>query len=231
MFSEWYTTRIAFGVVALNGLIFVFLADRYRVRRFGDLRPFILLLAAVVLVGLAVSGWLFSRRATAEWVSSIVGRLMFWRPAVSDEARREAGAAWHLAAKRMLGSPRRQAGTLGLAFLSLTGDIIAFRFSLVAAGVEPRRGVLLLAYGAGMLASLVPLLPYGLGAVEAVVPAILHRIGTPLATGLAGVLVYRAVGTVLPAIAGAIALVRLRLYRVDDQSVDTLAGGAPENRN
>lgn len=212
VFSEWYTTRVAFGVAALNALIFVVLADRYRVRHFGDLR-LIAAPAAGVLLVLALSGWLLSRQATAEGVSALIGRLRFWGPPVPSAERRAAGAAWHQAAKRMLGPPRKQAGTIALAFFCLVGDLACFWCSLVAAGVKPGSGVLLLAYGAGMFASLVPLLPDGFGAVEAVVPAILRRAGTPLAIGLAGMLVYRAVGTVLPAAGGTISLAHLHFGR------------------
>jgi len=63
------------------------------------------------------------------------------------------------------------------------------------------------------MASWVPLLPGGLGIVEAAIPAILHHFGAPLADALAATLVYRAAGTLLPAIAGAIAIPVLRTHR------------------
>jgi uncharacterized membrane protein YbhN (UPF0104 family) len=44
-----------------------------------------------------------------------------------------------------------------------------------------------------------------------VVPALLHHAGVPLATALAGVLAYRALGTLLPAVCGTGALIRLRM--------------------
>ncbi len=52
--------------------------------------------------------------------------------------------------------------------------------------------------------------PAGLGAAGVAVPVLLRRTGVPLATALGGVLVYRALSTLLPAVAGAAALVRLR---------------------
>ena len=87
-------------------------------------------------------------------------------------------------------------------------------FALWAAGIHARPGELLLVYGAAMVASLVPLLPDGLGTVETVVPLLLHHGGTPLAAGLAAVLVYRAIATVLPAAAGALSLGGLQLSTV-----------------
>jgi uncharacterized membrane protein YbhN (UPF0104 family) len=83
-----------------------------------------------------------------------------------------------------------------------------------AVGIHPRPGEFLLVYGALVVASLVPLLPDGLGTVESVVPLLLHHGGTPFAAGLAAVLVYRATATVLPAAAGTLSLVRLRLSTV-----------------
>jgi uncharacterized membrane protein YbhN (UPF0104 family) len=73
--------------------------------------------------------------------------------------------------------------------------------------------VLLLAYTAGILATEVPLLPAGLGRVETAMPAVLRSFGVPVDTALAGALTYRALGTFLPAIAGALALPSLRVIR------------------
>jgi uncharacterized membrane protein YbhN (UPF0104 family) len=51
------------------------------------------------------------------------------------------------------------------------------------------------------------------GLVEAAIPAILHRFGAPLDDALAATLVYRAVGTLLPALAGTLAIALLRRPR------------------
>jgi uncharacterized membrane protein YbhN (UPF0104 family) len=63
------------------------------------------------------------------------------------------------------------------------------------------------------MASWIPLLPGGLGLVEAAIPATLHRFDAPLDDALAATLVYRAVGTLLPAVAGALAIALLRRPR------------------
>ena len=49
-----------------------------------------------------------------------------------------------------------------------------------------------------------------LGAVEAAVPALLAWYGAPIATALSAVLLYRAIGTFLPAAAGALSIPALR---------------------
>src|SRR5262245_50040308 len=58
---------------------------------------------------------------------------------------------------------------------------------------------------------MVPLLPAGVGIVETLTPLILHAYGVPFAAALAAVLSYRLLASVLPAVAGALALVGLRV--------------------
>ena len=83
--------------------------------------------------------------------------------------------------------------------------------TLHATGADVGVDVLLLAYTVGIIASMVPLLPAGVGIVETVTPLILHAYGVPLPAALAAVLSYRLFASVLPAVAGALALVGLRV--------------------
>jgi uncharacterized membrane protein YbhN (UPF0104 family) len=209
-FSEWYTMRAAFAVVALNALAVAVVAEVRFPGRFPHAWA-VGGLGAAVLAGLVVSAWLLSRRQTAEWVAAAAARARFWRPLASLEERRAVGAAWYSDAQEVLGGRRERAAIVALAVGSCVGDAMCFAFAMAAAGVHARGGILILAYGAAMVSAFVPLLPAGVGAVESVVPALLRRSGTPLVAGLAGVLVYRALATVLPALAGALALLRLRL--------------------
>lgn len=209
-FSEWYTTRAAFALVALNALG---IAAIVQLRVGGSLaRPWLFGLPAAGVLGfLAFTAWLAGRRQTAEGVAVAAGRLRFWKPAPPIEKLRAAGAAWWSDAQGVLGSRRNRIAVVLVAAASTACDALCFGFAMWAVGIHPRPGEFLLVYGAAMVASLVPLLPDGLGTVESVVPLLLHHGGTPFAAGLAAVLVYRATATVLPAVAGALALVRLRL--------------------
>jgi uncharacterized membrane protein YbhN (UPF0104 family) len=209
-FSEWYTTRAAFALVALNALV---IATIVQLRVGGSLaRPWLFGLPAAGMLGfLAFTAWLAGRRQTAEWVAVVAGRLRFWKPAPPIEKLRAAGAGWWSDAQRVLGSRRNRIAVVLVAAASTACDALCFGFAMWAVGIHPRPGEFLLVYGAAMVASLVPLLPDGLGTVESVVPLLLHHSGTPFAAGLAAVLVYRATATVLPAAAGALSLVRLRL--------------------
>ena len=208
-FMQWLSVRTLFGVAAIDGLALALLANARPGHASG--RYVLAASAVVVLAGLAATAWLASRRQTVEMVALAAGRLPFWRPPVPAAELRAQGAAWHADIGDALGSRRKQAVCAALALTSCLADATCFRCALVAVGVHPKPGLLLFAYAVAMIAAMVPLLPAGLGVVETVVPALLHHAGVPLTTVLAGVLAYRALGTLLPAVSGTIALVRLRM--------------------
>lgn len=185
------------------------LQSRLHTRRY----PFLIAVALAVLAVLAASAWLARRRQTLEMVALVAGGLQFWKPARPAQERRAQGAGWHREINEVLGTRRSQAACGLLGTGACLADATCFRFALIAVGVHVAPGVFLFAYGVGTIAALVPLVPAGLGVVETVVPALLSHAGVRLATGLAGVLAYRILGTPLPAIAGIGALVRLRLSR------------------
>ena len=63
----------------------------------------------------------------------------------------------------------------------------------------------------------------GLGVVETLTPAILHLYGVPFENGLAGLLVYRAIGTLFPAVVGTASLASLRLLKPPDETPEEKA--------
>jgi uncharacterized membrane protein YbhN (UPF0104 family) len=78
-------------------------------------------------------------------------------------------------------------------------------------GAHISLSALLVAYTAGAISSQIPGLPAGFGMVETVTPFLLHLAGIAVPTAVGAVLVYRLVATVLPALAGAGALVSMGL--------------------
>ena len=204
---QWFTTRAMFLFLALNLLaVGLLVQDRHDVpHRWG-----LAVLAICILASLPVTARLIESVRVAEWTAIVIGRIRFWRSRLAPSQLRAMGAAWHEEGLRMIGSPANRLRLVGLAVLAWAADAACFWFALAAAGVEPRPGGFIVAYGAGLLASVVPFLPGGLGAVEVVMPAVLHRAGVPFGPALAGVLTYRVIGTLLPAVGGAYALVRLR---------------------
>jgi len=207
---QWLSVRTLFGVAAVDALAIAVLARiRYPHEVAG--RLVIAAIALVILGLLAATAWLASRRQTMELFALAAGRVRFWQPVVPASERRKHGAAWHAEIEEALGSKRKKAMFAGLALTSCLADATCFRCALVAVGVHPKPGLLLLAYTVAMITAMVPLIPAGLGIVETVVPALLHHAGIPLTTAFAGILAYRALGTLLPAVCGTGALIRLRM--------------------
>ena len=211
-FASWFSFRIFYLASAVNLLFMVATRDM----PVDAVWP--LVVAPLVLILLAVTAILANRPGTAEHVAVVLGALRFWKPRPSRTERRAAGARFHADAMAVVG-PRRQ--RIGLAFLSLgsmMSDVACLWFILIAVGARVDPDVALLAVGAGALASAVPLLPAGIGVVEAVMPAVIHWYGPALSAALAGVLLYRAIGTFLPAAAGAVSLVALRAHHPNERT-------------
>ena len=207
---QWLSIRTLFGVAALDALALAVVASV----RYPQQAPGALVLGAIafaVLGALAATAWIASRRQTMEFLMLAAGKARFWQPTSPASERRALGAAWHAEIREVLGSRRTQAVFVGLALTSCLADATCFRYALVAVGVHLKPGVFLFAYAVAIITTLVPLLPAGLGVVETVIPALLHHAGVPLATALAGVLAYRVLGTLLPAVCGTAALIRLRM--------------------
>jgi uncharacterized membrane protein YbhN (UPF0104 family) len=215
---QWLSVRTLFGVAALDALGVAAVAQ-VRYPRAAPGRFVLAAIALTVLGALAVTAWLASRRQTMELVALVGGRLRFWRPSLPASERRARGALWHAEILEALGSRRNQATLAGVALTTCLADATCFRCALVAVGVHLKPGMFLFAYAVAMITALVPFVPAGLGVVETVVPALLHHAGVPLPTALAGVLAYRALGTLLPAVAGTAALIRLRMADVVPSAV------------
>jgi len=102
------------------------------------------------------------------------------------------------------GSPAVIAGAIG--YMAL--DLAALAAAFAAVGSPPPIGLLALAYVIGQLGGLIPL-PGGVGGADGGLIAVLALYGTPLAGAVAAVLAYRAFQLGLPALLGALALLRL----------------------
>jgi len=87
-------------------------------------------------------------------------------------------------------------------------DLAALTAAFAAIGDVPPLGVLMLAYVLGQLGGLIPL-PGGVGGADGGLIAALVLYGTPLGAAAAAVLAYRVFQLGLPALLGAIAIIRL----------------------
>lgn len=206
--SEWFSTGALYLLAAVNVIIAASIGDIPAAERVP-----LLVVASVVIVALTTAAVLLRHQAVIERAAVILGA---WRPRRhrhSVEERRQTGARWHAETRMVLGNRRDHVILLTLALAAWIADALCLFFALVAAGVVPDPDVLLLAYTAGVIAAEVPLLPAGLGLVETAMPAVLRGFGIPYSTALAGALAYRALGTFLPALVGALMLPTLRVVR------------------
>lgn len=204
-FAEWFSTRVFLLTSAVNVLV-VIAIERDPL---ADLWP-LLLAAVAVLAALAITARLALTPGAAARVAALAGgmRRRHRRRSVAD--RRAAGTAFHAEARAYIGSPRRRARLALLTAGAFLGDVGCLWFALVAGGAHVGFDVALLAVTTASFASIVPLVPGGIGIAEATIPAVAHHFGVPYEDGLAAALVYRALGTFLPAAIGAGAFVHLR---------------------
>jgi len=107
-------------------------------------------------------------------------------------------------------------------------DYLALVACLYAVGATPRLSLILLAYGAAAVLSMIPITPGGLGFVEAGLTAALIAAGVPGDSAVLATLAYRMVSYWLPIPAGLVGtiLFRRRYGRVDSQP-EPMAPGAP----
>jgi putative heme transporter len=204
-FEQWFSTRIFYLLHALNLLVIVATRD------FPTDSRWPLLAAAAILVVLALTAMAAARPAVAARIAVVLGALRFWKPRPSVDERRAAGARMHADAMEVVGPPRHRVGLVLLSAGSLLADALCFWMLLFAVGIHQGFDLALLTVGAGAAAASIPLLPGGIGAVEAAMPALLAWYGAPVAAALSATLLYRAMGTFLPAAAGAASIPLLRL--------------------
>lgn len=205
-FTQWFSVRGLLALAALNVIVALSLSHvpvPYQAPAIGG--------AAATLGLLAVTSWLSTRRRSAEVVASLLLRIRYWRSCPSPAVRRARGAEWHSDAMRVAGRGLDRRILLGTCVAAWIAQGFCLYCTLEATGAQVGVDVLLLAYTVGIIASMVPLLPAGVGIVETLTPLILHAYGVPLPAAVAAVLSYRLFASVLPALAGALALVGLRV--------------------
>jgi len=205
-FTQWFSVR---GLLALGALDVVVALALSHVP--VPYQAPAVLGAALTLGLLAVTSWLSTRRRSAEVVAQLLLRVRYWRDCPAPAVRRARGAEWHAHAMRVAGRGMDRRILLGTCVVAWVAQGLCLYCALRATGAHVGIDVLLLAYTVGTIASMVPLLPGGIGIVETLTPLILHAYGVQLPAALAAVLSYRLVASVLPAVAGAVALVGLRV--------------------
>jgi uncharacterized membrane protein YbhN (UPF0104 family) len=207
-FSEWFAQRTFYGVAALDLIAVVALGHLPST----DSWP-VLVVAGLVLALLAGTAYAARRPSTAIRAAALLGAIRLRRPQPPPEARAQSAGAWHAQAMEIAGPPSHRLRLAAATAGAVLADAAILWATCHAAGFDVHPELVLLARTVGTVVSWVPLLPGGLGLVEAAIPTVLHRFGAPLDAALAATLVYRAIGTLLPALAGTAAIVALRRFR------------------
>ena len=100
---------------------------------------------------------------------------------------------------------RRWLGAVGLAASNWLLDYLVLVAALYAVGAQPRLSIVMLAYSAAAVLTMIPITPGGLGFVEAGLTATLVAAGVPASSALLATLAYRIVGFWLPIPTGGVA--------------------------
>lgn len=111
---------------------------------------------------------------------------------------------------------KRWIGAVGFAAMNWLMDYLALVAALYAIGARPRLSIVLLAYAASAVLTMIPITPGGLGFVEAGLAAALTVAGVVASRALLATLAYRLVAFWLPIPVGGIAyLIFRRRHRLD----------------
>ena len=212
-FSEWFAQRTFYAVTAVNLVAVVVIGHL----SWSDSWP-IVLAGGVVIVVLGATAALARRPATAQRAAALLESLRFRHPSPPAADQQRAAAVWHSRAMSTVGPPANRIRLAIVSAAAVVADATILWTTCTAAGIHLNLEVVLLASTVGTMAGWIPLLPGGLGVVEAVIPVILHRFGAPLADALAATVVYRALGTLVPAVGGGIALPLLGRVAVRPES-------------
>lgn len=149
------------------------------------------ILGIVIVAILIVVGWA-ERAVLLEHVTSLVrlSQRVFRHPS-PDRPARDVVHGWLDRMGAITPTRRNWARAMAMGFANWTADCacLVLAFMSVGAGV-PWRG-LLLAYGAGQLATALPITPGGLGVVEGSITVALVTFGGGEASTVAAVLIYR----------------------------------------
>jgi|GEM_PF-1735613 conserved hypothetical protein len=186
-------------------LVIVFAVDRVVVAAAGQIHhrhPARMVLGSVVLLALCAGAfWIIRRPSTGRRLSALTRVLSKQRKKSSGERAADA-AILHGEIGHTLGSRRNRLAVTAVSVGATVADAAAIFFMLRSVHADITFEIAIIVYVAAMVVAWVPLLPSGIGLTEVAIPALLHHFGVPLATGLAAVLLWRAVALALPALAG-----------------------------
>ncbi len=207
--AQWYALR---ALIALAVPAAVALGILAAVHSRG-LHAGVLLGAAVVFGAVFVaSGFVASRPGVLERIAARLCKFPLLR------SRSERMIAWWTTfvgeIRTAMGERSNRIRLLAIAISATAADAACFALAFQATGVHVAPRAVAIAYALTIVAMFVPVLPSGIGVGEAAVATYLHAAHSPIAPVLAGMVVYRALATLMPAVAGAGVLAELRARRL-----------------
>lgn len=214
--SAWFNVR-SFLVLAILTAITATLRGRVP----DDSRALVLGGAIFLAAALALTAAIVKRPELADRLGRLLEALN-WRgggAGARENTLRLQATAVGVVASRGDGF-RIAAATFG----SRLADAVCLRLALISVGVHVGMGVVLIAYVASILVTIVPLLPGGLGLVEATIPVLLHYYGVPLDSAVAGTLAWRLTTLLLPGFVGLLSYGSLR-FQAEHPGGETIRPG------
>lgn len=167
--------------------------------------------AVFVVAALALAEAVVKRPGIADRIGRFL-EAVNWRG--SGAGARESAVRLHAATLETVANGRNGFVIAWATMGSRLADVICLRLSLIAVGIHVSMGIVLIAYVISTIVSIVPFLPGGLGIVEATVPGVLHHYGVSIDAAVAGTVAWRGVTLLLPAIAGLVSYLTLRVQSV-----------------
>ncbi len=193
-FSEWFSNAALLTILAVDLLLATLFADV----RHNERMPAVVIAPCSRASRSSSCGLIVTSKRTLACSTPAWHHACFWRETPSHETRQATMDRLYADRDAVLGDRRNQTLLLLLSAGAWLLDMACLEAALLAVGVHANVDQLILAYGAGILATAVPFVPAGLGLTEVAMPAVLHHYGVPLAPALAGALAYRGIGTFLP---------------------------------
>lgn len=194
--SQWVQFWMLITVFAVDRVAAALLGELHRHQRVRAVVGSVVILG---VVGLFV--WLARRPRVATGIAVLSRWLPGQRLKSRDELAAD-GLRWQRDLLDAMGSPGNRAAIAVLTAGMWLADAAAFWFALRTVHVSLPFGIAVIGYCVAVFVSWVPFLPSGLGLVEIAVPTVLHHFGVSLDSGLAAIIMWRAVSLFLPALVG-----------------------------
>ena len=211
-----------FCLVLASGLIYLLV--RHDLRVYEVIAAAVLLavtvgMVAVLILGLLRPVWLERLFGWGAHVANGIARRLHRQPLVADTWADENAREFVAAAAAIVAHPGAAARSMGIGLLEQLADVASV-YALGRAFAGPISiGVVVAAYGVGVLFWLVAITPGGIGVVEGLMPLVFTSLGVAGNAATVITLAFRGLTFWLPLLLGFIALRRIRTFGGREQAI------------